>query len=99
MRGTTPTHSFTLPVTAENIKTIKIIYAQNGKVVLEKWTADVHLEDSRVMVRLSQEETMRFCADAKVEIQVRLLTLEGEALKSNILITMPTRLLDEEVLV
>lgn len=36
IRGTTPTHSFNLPVDAAIIKELRVIYAQNGEPVQTK---------------------------------------------------------------
>lgn len=42
-RGTTPYHSFTLPLPMEDIVEIYITYWQNGEIVLEKDINDVEL--------------------------------------------------------
>lgn len=42
-RGTTPYHSFTLPLPMEDIVEVYITYWQNGEVVLEKDINDVEL--------------------------------------------------------
>ena len=42
-RGTTPYHSFTLPLSMEDIVEVYITYWQNGAVVLEKDISDIEL--------------------------------------------------------
>ncbi len=42
-RGTTPYHSFTLPLPMEDIVEVYITYWQNGAVVLEKDISDIEL--------------------------------------------------------
>ena len=42
-RGTTPYHSFTLPLPMEDIVEVYITYWQNGEVVLEKDISDIEL--------------------------------------------------------
>ena len=42
-RGTTPYHSFTLPLPMEDIVEVYITYWQNGEIVLEKDINDVEL--------------------------------------------------------
>ena len=42
-RGTTPYHSFTLPLPMEDVVEVYITYWQNGEVVLEKDINDVEL--------------------------------------------------------
>ena len=44
-RGTTPYHSFVLPLTADQIQTIYITYLQNNQVVLDKTGEDIVIED------------------------------------------------------
>lgn len=82
IQGTTPTHIFEIPFGVELIAKAKITYAQQGEVVLEKETEDLNLDDNIITVMLSQEETFRFSAGSKVNIQIRILTKGGEALAS-----------------
>lgn len=44
-RGTTPYHSFTLPLSVENIAEIYITYMQNNNIVIEKTTDDITLKN------------------------------------------------------
>ena len=81
IRGTTPTHTFTLPFDVSVIKEIHVIYAQ-GRVKLVKKKADCELSGNEVKVRLSQEETLMFCAALPFKVQVRVLTHIGDALAS-----------------
>lgn len=43
-RGTTPYHSFTLPLNVDDITEIYITYMQNNEVVFEKTKDDIELE-------------------------------------------------------
>lgn len=45
IRGTTPYHSFILPLSTEQIETLYITYLQNGQVVLEKNLEEIELHD------------------------------------------------------
>lgn len=47
-RGTTPYHSFILPLSVSDIDEIYITYLQNDKVILEKGKADVDMVDINV---------------------------------------------------
>ena len=47
-RGTTPYHSFILPLSVSDIDEIYITYLQNNKVILEKGKADVDMVDINV---------------------------------------------------
>ena len=44
-RGTTPYHSFVLPLSSEQIETLYITYLQNGQVVLDKGLEEIELHD------------------------------------------------------
>lgn len=42
-RGTTPYHTFLLPMAAEDVDTIYITYSQNGQIIVEKTNSDITL--------------------------------------------------------
>ena len=92
-RGTTPTHTFTLP---DNLKTatlsaLYITYAQGSKTVLEKTLSDVTINGGVIICTLTQAETLKFevldqhCGCDKVAIQVRMKTSDGTAMASDIM--------------
>ena len=81
------------------IKSIRIVYAQNTRTVLVKNTEDVTIGDKSVSVRLTQEETRRFSPTGNADIQVRILTVQGDALASDIIRVPVQDVLDNEVLV
>ena len=92
-RGTTPTHTFTLP---DNLKTatlsaLYITYAQGSKTVLEKTLSDVTINDGVIICTLTQAETLKFevldqhCGCDKVAVQVRMKTSDGTAMASDIM--------------
>lgn len=99
IRGTTPTHTFNLPFDTYLIDKIKISYAQDGNVVLTKEKDDCTLQGNSVKVRLTQEETLKFNARYKVQIQVRVLTTESDSLASKIYERSMEDILEEGVLV
>lgn len=81
-RLTTPLHEFVLPFDTENIKNLVISYGQNRSEVLAKHLADCTLEGNVVKVMLTQEDTKLFAPDTPVNIQIRVLTKQDEALAS-----------------
>ena len=92
-RGTTPTHTFTLP---DNLKTatisaLYITYAQHGTTVLEKTLDDVTNNNGVLTCTLTQADTLAFdvknqvCNCDKVNIQVRIKTSDGVAMASDIM--------------
>lgn len=62
VRGTTPYHSFILPLLAEDISEIYITYLQNDEVILDKGSADVTINnvvdllENASMENLTEEE-------------------------------------------
>lgn len=97
-RGTTPTHTFTLPFGVENVRAVQVIYRQNGENVLVLEIEDCTLSKNTISVHLTQEDTFAFTESSNVEIQLRLLTADGEAMASNPLVVSCARCLTEDIL-
>lgn len=99
IKGTTPTHKFTIPDEAVgNIKEIKITYEQDGVDIVTKRTEDCTVNGNSVSVRLTQTDTFKFDHNAVVNIQIRILTQNGDALASYPLQVNAVECLDDEVL-
>lgn len=98
IRGTTPTHTFTLPFDTNLVKCVKVIYAQNDRVILTKKTDDCILSENKVKVKLTQEDTFAFDCKYTVQIQIRALALDGDSLISDIYTVSVGKCLDDEVL-
>ncbi len=97
-RLTTPQHTFTLPFDTSLVKNLIVSYGQGEGEVLTKELEDCTLEGKLVKVRLSQEDTKKFTPDVPVKIQIRLLTVAGEALASREYIVRCEDVLNDEVL-
>lgn len=81
--GTTPTHTFTLPADIAAITAkARVVYTQCNHVVLTKETTQ--LTGSDVIIKLTQEDTLKFRNRRPVGIQVRVLTTGGDALTSDV---------------
>ena len=94
--GTTPTHTFTLPADiASTVAKVRVIYSQGDDVVLTKDTATLSGND--VVLKLTQEETLKFHNRKTIEIQLRVLTKGGDALTSDIITRSPYECLESEV--
>lgn len=95
--GTTPTHTFTLPANIANtVSKVRVIYAQGNAVVLTK---DVtQLTGNDVVLKLTQEETLKFHYRKPIEIQLRVLKDDGDVLSSDILTRSPYECLEKDVL-
>lgn len=85
IRGTTPNHIFSLPFGTEMIKTIEITYAQDGTVKLTKGNDGCTFDGNTVSVKLSQKETLMFIEGTCVDVQIRVLTMGGDVVASNIM--------------
>ena len=83
IRGTTPTHTFDLPVEANNVKNIRITYIQRREKIVEKKMDAVTFENKKVKVTLTQKETLKFEAKHPALVQVRILTTDGRVLASD----------------
>lgn len=97
-RGTTPTHVFEVQFDTSLIKTLKITYLQRDQEILVKRTEDCNIEPGMISTRLSQEDTFLFEENALVTIQLRILTIGGDALAAEPIVLSVNRCLDEEVL-
>lgn len=88
-RGTTPTHTFTFGETLSGavFDKIFITYKQGEKVIVEKSVKDIVVTEDSFIVKLTQAETLLF-SPGQVQIQIRVKTINGQALASNIL-TVP----------
>ena len=111
IRATTPRHTFIFEQNPEELfEKILITYSQDDKIVMEKTQDDLEYgtcEDCdgntvyTASVRLTQEETNMFSANPKsmVEVQVRALTFDGDALASDKKAMAVYDVLNDEVLV
>ena len=97
-RLTTPTHRFTLPLAVSDCKEVLITYAQGSRRVLDKRLADMEADGNTVVLHLTQEDTAKFAAASDVDVQVRVLTLDGDALASVVMRIAVKDVLNDEVL-
>lgn len=98
IRGTTPTHIFNLPIATKTIKEIRITYAQNNRILLEKTENDVALTSTAIKLKLKQEDTLMFETKTPVQVQLKVLTA-GDVVLAMPVKTIPVNLvLNEEVL-
>ena len=98
IRGTTPTHTFTLPIETSTIKEALVTYAQKENVLFEKSTEDCTMSENKITVVLTQEETFKFDCKSSAQVQLRVLTTEGKAMASDVLIVPVETCLSKVVL-
>ena len=100
IRGTTPTLEFTLPFDTSLIAKMYITITQNGIATLEKTLSDCKCSGTSVSLTLTQEDTLRLQQKpySDGEMQIRVRTIAGEALASNIMSISVGRILKEGVI-
>lgn len=71
-RGTTPAFTFTLPIDTADISLLSVAFKQNGELKFDKSKDDVTLEDKKIVVTLSEEETLSLDPNYPILIQLRV---------------------------
>lgn len=97
IKGTTPTHVFTIPFDTSSINKVRVIYAQNEEILFVKETEDCVVKDNTIEVTLTQTNTLLFDHKKPAEIQLRILTKAGDALASVVERVGVGKLLENEV--
>ena len=98
IQGTTPTHTFKMPLDISNISKLRVSYAQNGQVVITKELSDFTVESDTITTKLTQEDTLKFRGGVDVQIQIRVLTSGGDSIASNVMRVSCGTILDRTVL-
>ena len=83
-QGTTQQHIIKLPIVTDLIEKLEIYYSQNGVLLFEKTLNDCIVEENKITVSLTQEETLRFNPGLPAQVQVRYMTKENEVITSKI---------------
>ena len=97
-RGTTPTNIFNTDVSLLGCNVLFITYKQNDMTVVEKSIEDCTIEEDKVTVALTQEETLAFNDTIPVNIQIRVGFPDGSRLASNIVRAPAGRILKQGVI-
>ena len=69
-RGTTPTFRFVFKDDITKVTKAVATFACNREVIVRKNLDDMFVDENRLVLKLSQEETFRFPANSTVEIQI-----------------------------
>lgn len=96
-KGTTPSLTFKLPFEVSNLKNAKVTLCQDG-VCVEKYLCDCQTTDDTLTVRLTQNDTFQFMCNSTIDVQLRVVTVNGEALASDVFHLFVDECLDEEVI-
>lgn len=95
IRGTTPLLEFGLPFSTDIIKEAWLTFSQFNKEVFTIEDEALTMEGSLISVKLTQEQTLLLSQNSALEIQIRILTNNGDALASNIIRTDVGRILKD----
>lgn len=98
IRGTTPTLEFVIPFDTGQLAEAFVSLSQNETVIIDKPLAECQRNGDKLIVRLTQEETLKLECDIVTEIQIRARTLEGEAIASQIIKVNTERILKDGVI-
>lgn len=100
IRGTTPTHTFTVDIDPDviKIKKVKVLYAQADELILCKRTEDCIINGNVIQTTLTQEDTFKFDCKKTVQIQIRALTTDEQLLSTEVITTIVSKCLDNEVI-
>jgi hypothetical protein len=82
IRGTTPTHTFELPIALDFVRDLTITYKQNGEVLVKRRLEDCDIHENIVAVTLDQQESLSFLPNEIAEVQLKLLTEGGRVVAS-----------------
>ena len=85
IRGTTPTLKYNLPFEVSSIDKLWIVFSQNEEERLFLDKSRCSLSGNTITVKLTQEETLSLLPNCIVNIQIRLLTNDGCALASKVM--------------
>lgn len=98
IRGSTVTHIFNIPLEANDIKELKITYAQGDNIVFYKKKNECVVADNTIAVTLTQDDTFKLDSSQHVKIQLRILTDKGVVMSSKVITRSVEACLDNEVL-
>lgn len=84
VRGSTPTFTVLLPIDVSNLSSLVFNFVQDGSRILSFGLERLATNGKEVSFVLSEEETLAFSADSMAEMQIKLETVYGEIMLSDI---------------
>lgn len=97
-QGSTPIHEITLPISTSLLENAIVTYRQEDKDVLEKKYPDIEFRGNDIVVKLTQEETLSLKEDKITEIQIKIKTLDGEVIPSDVIYAYTRECFNKEIL-
>lgn len=86
-KGCTCKNGFKFPYRKEDVSAMYVTYQQNRITKVEKDLSECTIEDGKVFVNLSQEQTLSFEELVPIKMQIRVRLKDGTATKSRIMET------------
>ena len=99
-RGTTPLLRFDFPFKYADITNLTVTFAQDGTNVFKIAMGDPEvktIEDYRISIELTEEETNAFKHTFSVQAQVKIKTINGEVWAGDIETIIVHRILDTDI--
>ena len=96
--GCTVRNTFTIPYKRDEIAALYVTYCQKEKCVVEKTLDDCTFREGSFFVDLSQEDTLKLCPCARVQVQYKGRLTDGVVFKSKIKHTTTDGLLNRDVI-
>ena len=84
IRGTTPSYQFKLPFDVSVLNKVWVTFSQFDKEIFTIEESDCYLDGNVVRVELTQEQTLQLESNALLDIQLRVLIVNGSALASKV---------------
>ena len=84
-RGTTPRLDFTLPFNTDLIDKAYITFHQKDRQAIEKVKSDCEIDTNKLILTLTQTDTLKLVSSVPVKIQVRALLIDGSAVASKVI--------------
>lgn len=78
-RGTTPKLVFKVNFNTALVEKIYITFSQKDRKPVDKELSDCELEEGKVIVKLTQKDTLSFVSKFPVKIQIRVKLTDGTA--------------------
>lgn len=97
-QGTNWPHGFTLPFDTSSVKEVLVSYAQDDVEVFKKITEDCTMEGNHIGIEITQKESFKLSPRKNLQVQLRLLTVDGEPLITKIFTVPVEKALNKEVL-
>ena len=92
-KGTTPTCTFTTDIDLSDAVRVQVVFSQYGRKLIEKEKSDCEITSEKLIVVLTQRDTLILDDRYPVKIQIRAKFAGDIAVLSNTMVTTVEKLL------